>query len=217
MCGILGSVNMAYCAKALDSIQHRGPDAEGVVHLQDNGHTLSLAHKRLSIVDLSANGAQPMISADAVSHLVFNGEIYNHQELRSEIAFKAFKGHSDTETLLYAMNEKGEECLDSMNGIFAFALYDSKQKKLYLARDRFGVKPLYYRFENNAIFFCSEIRAFATHFDFTLNLQNVAEGLQMRFVASPQTVYTHIRKVEPGQVIIFDLETVQLQPVKKVL
>jgi asparagine synthase (glutamine-hydrolysing) len=124
MCGIVGSVGVPWESSVLDTIRHRGPDDEGFI-VDD---TLALGHQRLSILDLSPNGHQPMQTEDESVTIVFNGEIYNHQEIRKKLGFKKFKSSSDTETILYAYKEFGTSVFKGFNGIFAFALYDKEKK-----------------------------------------------------------------------------------------
>ena len=206
MCGILGCINFKYVPESLSSISHRGPDGHDSKHFTVNGHQLTLAHRRLSIVDVSDNGKQPMQTADGISCIVFNGEIYNHETLKPFIKEKNFRGHSDTETILNYFNENDiVKNLENLNGIFGFAILDQKNNKLYLTRDRFGVKPVYYYFENNQLIFSSEIRPFSYYIPMLYDRENVVEGLKMRYVGAPDTIYNKVKKVEPGQVIEFDL------------
>jgi asparagine synthase (glutamine-hydrolysing) len=206
MCGILGCINFKYVPASLDSISHRGPDGSGVKNFAINGHDVTLAHRRLSIVDVSENGAQPMPSGDGNSFITFNGEIYNHTTLKPKMKFTGFKGHSDTETIVNYFNEQGIDCnLKDLNGIFGFAMLDQKNKRLYLTRDRFGVKPVYYYFKDNQLVFSSEIRPFRHYIDMVYDRENVIEGLKMRYIGAPDTIYNGIQKVEPGQLITFDL------------
>ena len=149
MCGILGSINKPFIEDTLDLIKHRGPDRQAVVSDTCCGKHVLLGHTRLSIVDLTDAGNQPMISEDGMYILIFNGEIYNHEDLRKEIKFRRFRGHSDSETLLYYLIEKGTEGIKDLNGIFAFALLDKVKNRVVMARDPFGVKPLYYSQKGN--------------------------------------------------------------------
>jgi asparagine synthase (glutamine-hydrolysing) len=206
MCGILGCINLKYDPKSLDSISHRGPDGHDAKHFTIKGHQVTLAHRRLSIVDVSENGKQPMSSTDGNSSITFNGEIYNHESLKPFIKEKNFRGHSDTETILNYFNENDVVSnLKKLNGIFGFAILDQANNKLYLTRDRFGVKPVYYYFENNQLVFSSEIRPFQYYIPMEYDKENVIEGLKMRYVGAPDTIYNKVKKVEPGQVIVFDL------------
>ncbi|MBC7949825.1 MAG: asparagine synthase (glutamine-hydrolyzing) [Chitinophagaceae bacterium] len=206
MCGILGCINFNYKPGSLDSISHRGPDGSGVKKFAVGKHEVTLAHRRLSIIDVSENGAQPMPSGDGNSFITFNGEIYNHATLKPKMKFTAFRGHSDTETLVNFFNEQSiGGNLKELNGIFGFAILDIKNKKLFLTRDRFGVKPVYYYFKDNQLVFSSEIRPFKSYIDMVYDRENVIEGLKMRYVGAPDTIYTDIQKVEPGQLLTFDL------------
>ncbi|MCU0287421.1 MAG: asparagine synthetase B, partial [Acidobacteria bacterium] len=162
MCGICGIVNFDGCPvreseirAMMALIKHRGPDDEGVFLDRNTG----LGFVRLSIIDLSPAGHQPMISDDGRYVIVFNGEIYNYIELREELAEKyRFRTVTDTEVLLNAYREWGNECLHRLNGMFAFVIYDKRTRQLFIARDRFGIKPFYYYLDKNAFIFASEQR-----------------------------------------------------------
>src|SRR5688572_26535038 len=164
MCGIAGVLNLdgqpaarATLKRMTDAIAHRGPDGEGV-------HTdgpLGLGHRRLAIIDLSPGGSQPMATPDGRYVVSYNGELYNFQDLRGELEERGhrFRSRSDTEVLLAAWAEWGVKALDRFNGMFAFAMWDSRDKTLTLVRDRYGVKPLYYARCANAFLFGSEVKA----------------------------------------------------------
>ena len=160
MCGITGVVGKNHelrINKHTNILQHRGPDDVGIF---SDTH-ISLGHRRLSILDLSENGHQPMFSADKRYVIVFNGEIYNHKELRAKLALSfPFHSTSDTETILYGFIAYGTEIFAKLNGIFALAIYDTFTKELILARDHFGVKPLYYYAIDNVFLFSSEMKSF---------------------------------------------------------
>ena len=165
MCGIIGtSSNLLissreWLASGRDAITHRGPDDAGEWWSLDG--RVGLAHRRLSIIDLSPGGHQPMQNALGTLSIVFNGEIYNFQDLRSQLISKghAFRSHSDTEVILAAYSEWGTDCLSHLNGMFAFSLYDAKEQTLFLARDRAGEKPLFYHHANGQLRFASELKA----------------------------------------------------------
>ncbi|GAG67247.1 unnamed protein product, partial [marine sediment metagenome] len=167
MCGIAGivtqSLSKQQTASLLDRMQvaqkHRGPDDQGT-EIFDGSHTVGLAHRRLAIID-PEHGKQPMTTADGRTTIVFNGAIYNYLELRRELLAQGFpiKTYSDTEVLLYAYQAWGEQCVDHLNGMFAFVIYDRAANKLVAARDRVGVKPLYYYFDGQQFIFSSEIKA----------------------------------------------------------
>lgn len=165
MCGIAGifsfqpsvSVTAVQIKKMTDAIRHRGPDDEGIYIDQQIG----LGHRRLSIIDLSPDGHQPMIGPDGSTQIIYNGELYNYLELRAELKKNGhlFKSQSDTEVILHAYQEYGPECLSHFTGMFAFALWDEKLRRLFLARDRFGIKPLYFYRSPQQFLFASEIKA----------------------------------------------------------
>jgi asparagine synthase (glutamine-hydrolysing) len=162
ICGIYDSERDAHVQKEtlsgmVDTIKHRGPDDEGY-YVQDN---LGLGHRRLSIIDLSPAGHQPMSNEDGSVWIVFNGELYNYLELRPDLEKRGhrFRSRSDTEVIIHAYEEHGEDCLALFNGMFAFALWDNSQQRLFAARDRFGIKPFYYYWNGRHFVFASEIKA----------------------------------------------------------
>ena len=156
MCGILGSIGK-FTVPNLNILNHRGPDSSGY-YVNNN---LYLGHTRLSIQDLSSNGNQPMFSVDNNYVIIFNGEIYNHLELRETLSYKyKFVSTSDTETVLYSFIEHGMNCLNMFNGIFAFTVYDIKNDEIFIARDQFGVKPLYIYKDDVKFLFSSEMKSF---------------------------------------------------------
>src|SRR5579864_666252 len=154
MCGIAGLINggsAQLLERMNNTIAHRGPDDAGLKWFADSSS--GLAHRRLSIIDLSPAGHQPMCNETADLWIVFNGEIYNYKEIREDLAANGvrFRSNSDTEVLLYAYQHWGEECLHRLNGMFAFTVYDSRRQKLFAARDRLGIKPFYYHFGNGRL------------------------------------------------------------------
>ena len=183
MCGIagfFGAGDSADLQRMTRRLTHRGPDAEGFFEKPDAG--VFLGHRRLSIIDLAC-GAQPMVSADGAITIVFNGEIYNHAELRSELLAKGHifaTDHSDTEVLLHAWREWGEGMLSRLNGMWAFAIYDSRTRRLFLARDRFGKKPLYYFHRSGTFAFASELTSLLEH---PLAPRNQSEIARVKFLA----------------------------------
>ncbi|MDP1611540.1 MAG: asparagine synthase (glutamine-hydrolyzing) [Sulfuritalea sp.] len=186
------------------AIVHRGPDEGGA--WTDAAFGVALAHRRLSILDLSAAGRQPMHSASGRFVIAFNGEIYNHLELRNELPGFAWRGHSDTETLLAAFETWGvEAALRRMVGMFAIALWDSGRKELTLARDRLGEKPLYYGLQDGVLLFGSELKALAAYRGWAPQVDRDALALFMRYgyVPLPHTIWRGIRKLLPGSYLTF--------------
>ncbi|MGB0719424.1 MAG: asparagine synthase (glutamine-hydrolyzing) [Bdellovibrionales bacterium] len=222
MCGITGlyALNTQQSRSALhvigkgmrDTLAHRGPDDGDV--WQDPDMPLVLGHRRLSILDLSADGAQPMHSPCGRYVLVFNGEIYNHPALRKALEGKniAFKGRSDTETLLAAIMQWGlNTALQKINGMFAFMLWDRKERVLHGARDRFGKKPLYIGWAGDALVFGSELKALCAHPDFSRDINRQSLALYMRYGAmqAPHCMYQGVWMVPPGMRFSLDLEGLQ--------
>jgi asparagine synthase (glutamine-hydrolysing) len=207
MCGIAGVVfgagQSVAAAATLEALRHRGPDGVGQVTVGMAGATIWFGHTRLAIQDLTEAGAQPMASADGRWLVTFNGEIYNHHDLRRELA-RRWRGHSDTETLIEAISEWGVEAtVRRLNGIFAFAALDRVANKLYLARDPFGVKPLYYAETANGFGFSSEIRGLSvmTAQRFAIDRQSLGTFLSLRFVPSPYTLLSGLMRLAPGHVL----------------
>jgi len=205
MCGIAGIINfnpdhavdVERLRRMRDVLRHRGPDGEG---LWTEG-AVGLAHRRLSIVDI-AGGAQPMTTGDENAWIVFNGEIYNHPELKPELEARGhrYRTRSDTETILHIYKDAGEACVERLRGMFAFALWDRQRQQLLLARDRLGIKPLYYAITEHQLLFASEIKAILAsgYVQPTLNERVVPEYLATAFVAGPETFFGGIRKLLPG-------------------
>lgn len=181
-----------------DAISHRGPDSGGT-YVDRN---VAFAHRRLSIIDVSDNANQPLKSNDGNIVIIFNGEIYNHNELRvileKEFEFKT--DHSDTETIIYSYKKWGIKCIEKFTGMFAFALYDKVNEKVYLVRDRFGKKPLYYFSLKDKVYFSSEIYSFfkSKILAKELNEEAIYHYLTFLTVKAPQTFYKNIHKLEPG-------------------
>jgi asparagine synthase (glutamine-hydrolysing) len=184
------------------ALSHRGPDAEGAYA----DPAVRLGHRRLSILDL-AGGAQPMSSADGRWHIVFNGEIYNYVELRRDLEARGvvFQTQSDTEVLLQAWAEDGADCLPRLNGMFAFAIWDSREKRLTLARDPLGIKPLYYANHRGELLFASELRSLLRFPGFKPGLDpaSINKYLAFGYIPAPSTAYAGVRKLEPGQMVVW--------------
>ena len=214
MCGVAGLVSSAPIAQpmhaTLSSLRHRGPDGSGSVTLRVGAAHVWLGHTRLSILDRSDAGRQPMRSRDGRWWLSYNGEIYNHLELRKSLPV-AWRGHSDTETLVELLATRGiDATLSRLNGIFAFAALDAVAGRLYLARDPFGVKPMYYAAaKDGGLAFGSELRALRACASPAAGLspQALRAFLTLRFVPSPHTLIQGIRRLPPGHVLVRELDT----------
>jgi asparagine synthase (glutamine-hydrolysing) len=181
-----------------DSISYRGPDGDG--HWQDADVGIALGHRRLAIIDLSPTGFQPMTSADGRMVLTYNGELYNREEIARELAIP-FRGSSDTEVLLEAIVRFGiEGALQRANGLFAFAVFDRRERRLHLARDRLGIKPLYWTFQDGVFAFASELKALRQlpGLNFELDTGALAAYLQYAYVPAPRTIYRDVAKLLPG-------------------
>src|SRR6266566_3228540 len=214
MCGIAGYMTpaandtaedmQARVVRMANTLRHRGPDDAGT--WLDPAAGIALGHRRLSIIDLSPLGHQPMQSATGRYVIVFNGEIYNFRALRTELERRghAFRGHSDTEVMLAAITEWGvRDALAKFNGMFAFALWDRQEHMLHLARDRFGEKPLYYGWFGGTLLFASELKALRAHPLFEGEIDRDALGLYMRYgyVPTPFCIYRNIRKLPAGTLL----------------
>jgi len=203
MCGIVGSINLELDPGALRYIAHRGPDDQGWEQFTVGHHRVCLGHTRLAIQDISSSGHQPMLGLRGA--ISYNGEIYNHLDLRPSVAVEGFHGHSDTETLLRLLENLGPDCLASLNGIFAFAYLDRHGQALYLVRDAFGVKPLYYSIRENTLLFSSELKLLRDMGGDAVDLQNLALALRYRSSYAPRTIYRGIEKLIPGHYLKVDL------------
>ena len=213
MCGIVGQLNFdnspvspVVLKKMTDIIRHRGPDGEG--HWIDDN--VGFGHRRLSIIDLSPAGRQPMVSADSRYALTYNGEIYNFRELRKKLEDKGycFRSQTDSEVVLYALSEWGVDALLKFNGMFALAFWDRKERKLLLARDRYGIKPLYYYQNNQKLVFSSEQKAILEQpsFDRVINKKALFEYLTFQNIFTNQTLTEDIYLFQAGHYAIIDLK-----------
>ena len=210
MCGIAGiarqgaAVPEATLWRMADSLRHRGPDDSGVY--ADGG--LGLAHTRLAILDLSPNGRQPMASADGRFVLAYNGEAYNYRDLRRELAASGhrFRGESDTEVVLAALTRWGHAALARLEGMFALALWDGRRRRLLLARDRFGVKPLYYCVNDGALAFGSEIKALLASGEVepSVDWAGLCEVVHYNAALGERTTFAGVRKLLPGQKLTWE-------------
>ncbi len=217
MCGILGQINLsspinkALFDTMLDTLAHRGPDGRGV-HVSNTQH-LAFGHRRLSFLDLTAAGKQPMLNADNNVWITFNGEIYNYLELKAELsATYSFKTGTDTEVLLTAYQAWGIEFIHKLKGMFAFALYDETKNKLFLVRDRFGIKPLYYYKHNNCLIFASELKAIMASgiVPKEVDFSAFADYFVYRYIPSPKTIWKQVYKVPPACFLEIDTKNLTI-------
>jgi asparagine synthase (glutamine-hydrolysing) len=215
MCGILGYASTrpapdgSMLIAARETLHHRGPDDHGVWWSSDC--RVGLGHRRLSIIDLTPGGHQPMIDATGELVVVFNGEIYNFKDLRRELAGHGHRFHtaSDTEVLLAAYRQWGFDCILRLNGMFAFALYDDARRRLFLARDRAGEKPLYYRVDDSGLRFGSELKALTRDPSMSRRIDPVGLDcyLAMGYVPGERTILSGVNKLPPAHAMSFDVET----------
>ncbi len=228
MCGIVGVLDRhgGLAADALEGLastmaarlEHRGPDAGGV--WSDASAGVALGHRRLSILDLSEAGAQPMVSPSGRYVISYNGEVYNFRELAADLSAKGhqFRGHSDTEVLLAAIEDWGvDETLTRSQGMFAFALWDRKDRTLTLARDRVGKKPLYYGRCGRSVVFASELKPFLVHPEFQGEIDRQGLGMFLKYgwVPTPYCIYSDLRKLMPGShvTVSADTDVLEAEPV----
>ncbi len=213
MCGIFGVINKEekvsrdLVQKACNLIAHRGPDDKDYF----TEGRIGFGHRRLSIVDLSEHGRQPMISADGNYVLIFNGEIYNHLEIRHELLGSGyqFKGTCDTETLLYGYIHYGKSILSRLNGIFSFAVYDKIKKEVFIARDQYGIKPLYYYHAGDTFALSSEMKTFTAldQFDKTINYKALVDYINFLWCPGENTPFLKVKKLLPGHSLLFNLDS----------
>ena len=208
MCGIVGFTNNVGNAdevlgKMMDRIRHRGPDAEGR-YIDDN---IALGHRRLSIIDISSSGDQPIFNEDNSLVIIFNGEIYNYMEIREKLVASghSFRTNTDTEVLIHGYEEYGVKLLEMLRGMFSFVIWDKNKKELFGARDFFGIKPLYYANMNGTLMFGSEIKSFLEHPAFVKELNTSALENYLTFQYSPtsETFFKNVYKLPPAHYFIF--------------
>jgi asparagine synthase (glutamine-hydrolysing) len=214
MCGIVGQVERrggvdpVHLAAMRDALEHRGPD-DADSWISPDGH-VGLGHRRLTIVDLSSAGRQPMPSEDERLWLTLNGEIYNHRALRRELEGRGhcFRSHSDAEVVLHGYEEWGEAVLDRLSGMFAFGLWDEGRQELFLARDRFGIKPLYYAVGPDRLLFASEAKGLLAHpaTPRRIDVSALCDYLVYRYVPSPKSIWLGVAKLPPATCLRFDRE-----------
>lgn len=218
MCGIAGVLashstfphDEPVVARMCDALAHRGPDDAGT--WASPGHPVTLGHRRLAIVDLSAAGHQPMCNEDASVWLTYNGEIYNHEELRAELELRGHRyvSHTDSETIVHLYEEYGSACLSKLDGMFALAIWDERRGQLLLARDRLGVKPLYLARVAGGVVFASEVKSLLAHpaIHAELDTDAAIEFLTFGSNAAPRTAFRGIEKLEPGEMAIVNRDGV---------
>jgi asparagine synthase (glutamine-hydrolysing) len=219
MCGIAGYITRvsgfdlsAALARMAAVVAHRGPDDEGFLEARAGEWQVGLAHRRLSIIDLST-GHQPLGNEDGTVQIVFNGEIYNFQDLRAELVAKRhrFATHSDTETIVHAYEEWGDDCVSRFRGMFAFAIWDTPRQRLFLARDRFGKKPLFLYESGDTLLFASEIKSILSFpgVRAEVNHASVWDYFAYRYVPAPATLFKGIRKLMPGSSAVWERGTLR--------
>lgn len=211
MCGICGFNwdNKNLIIKINKSLRHRGPDDSGY-YINDN---ISIGHSRLSIIDLSEKGKQPIHNENNSVWISFNGEIYNYKEIKVELEKKghAFYTNTDTEVIIHAYEEYGYACLNLLNGQFAFCIYDQDKEELFLARDRFGIKPLYYFIKDGTFIFASELKAILQYkIKREINRKALNQLFTYRYTIAPYTILKHIFKLNPSHYLKFNLKTNQI-------
>ena len=207
MCGICGfsssnNIGEESLRCLNDLMYHRGPNDNGTIVFHGYNY-IGMAHRRLSIVDLSRLGHQPMVSEDEQIVLVFNGEIYNYRELRKQLADYPFRSNCDTEVIIAAYLHWGINCVKKFNGMFSIALYDKRSDELFLVRDRVGKKPLYYWYEEGNIFFSSELKPIINHPQFN---RRIKEGVLKKYLCNgyikcPDTIFENVYQIEQGTIL----------------
>lgn len=217
MCGIVGilstnkKIDADIVKKMRDSMTHRGPDDEGLYLAKDG--SVALGHRRLSIIDLSSRGKQPLRNEDGTIWVVYNGEIYNYQSLRQELEELGhiFHSNTDTEVIIHAYEAWGEGSINRFRGMFAFALWDEKRKIMLLARDRLGIKPLFYYWDGRVFIFSSEIKGILLYPDLNKDVDQTAlfDYLTYLYIPPPKTIYSHIRKIREGHILKYENEALK--------
>lgn len=218
MCGIAGFIDFKKHSteddvrKMSDCLQHRGPDGSGTYFTETQNAAIGFGHRRLSIIDLSETANQPMQYNGL--HLIFNGEIYNYNEIRKNLISLGhqFQTHSDTEVILHAWQQWGEKSIEQWRGMFAIALYDEKKSEVIFIRDRAGVKPLFYYYQEGVFLFASELKSITAHKGFKkeIDMAAVASFLQYGYVSHPHCIYKNTAKLQPGHLLRLNLGTQQV-------
>lgn len=220
MCGIIGQINKEKEINKdnfilmRDTLSHRGPDDAGVLF---DGDKTALGHRRLSIIDLTEKGRQPISNEDETIWIIFNGEIYNFKTIKKALTGHTFKSNTDTEVIIHAYEQWGiEKTLEKLNGMFAFCIYDKNVNKVFCARDRVGIKPLVYYYDDETLIFSSEIKAVLKS-DFVkvdINKDALYDFFIYRYIAHPNTIYDRIFKLEPGVYLEFDINSFNSKKVR---
>ncbi|MEP6615518.1 MAG: asparagine synthase (glutamine-hydrolyzing) [Ginsengibacter sp.] len=224
MCGITGfcdfnkKLSETDLQNATECIRHRGPDDQGYAMFHSPKATVALGHRRLSILDLSAQGHQPMYSNDRNVVIILNGEIYNFREIRKELMAEghSFHSDSDTEVIIKTYEKFGIDGVHKFIGMFAIVLYDQKQQQIYLVRDRAGVKPLHYFYKNDCLLFASELKSIYTYpvFEKNINEEAVSLFFKYAYISAPHTIFKNTYKVRPGHYIKIDICNKHVQEIK---
>jgi len=221
MCGIVGwisrqnEINKQHFQSMVETLRHRGPDAEGVYFSANN--QIAIGHTRLAFVDLSASANQPFSNNKKNIWITFNGEIYNYLELKNElIEYYAFETNSDTEVIIAAYEIWGISFINRLKGMFSIGILDERINQLYLIRDRFGIKPLYYFIDNNQLIFASELKAILASevIEKTIDYSSFADFFVYRYIPSPKTIWKNIYKVEPAHYISIDITSLKYEVVE---
>ena len=214
MCGIVGFISNEKNKKEIiqnmaDRIKHRGPDGEGY-YIDKN---IALGHRRLSIIDVK-KGKQPIYNEEKNLVIIFNGEIYNYQELKQELKNHTFKTDSDTEVIIHAYEEWGIDILQKLRGMFAFAIWDKQEQKLFCARDQFGIKPFYYYQKEEEFLFTSEIKAFLSHpsFEKELNEKLIPAYMSFSFTPTTETFFKGVNRLDAGHYLIYQNNKLEVKP-----
>ena len=227
MCGICGyiskkNITMEQLKAMNDTMYHRGPDDGGEeIYEMSGGYQVGFAQRRLSILDLSALGHQPMHSADKRISVVYNGEIYNFMELKEKLSDYPFRSQCDTEVIIAAYLKWGSDCVKYFNGMFAIALYDRESNDVWLMRDRIGKKPLYYWKSGDSLVFASELKPIMAHPNFPREIRTevISRYLYQQYINAPESIFKDVYKVEPGSILRFhkgEITTLKYWDIKKI-
>jgi asparagine synthase (glutamine-hydrolysing) len=224
MCGITGFVdykkklNKDHLDDANKILRHRGPDSGDLAFFESTEANIGFGHRRLSILDVSSNGNQPMYSDDNSVVIILNGEVYNFKEIRHELTAlgHSFNSDSDTEVIIKAYQQFGIEAVHKFIGMFAFAIYDLNKQIVYLLRDRAGVKPLYYFHKNDCILFASELKSIYAYpvFEKVINEKAVSLFFKYGYIRAPHTIFRHTYKLRPGNYLKIDLQSKKVEEIE---